>query len=93
MKVSILSALLILCLSAGAAMAQEPCPTAVPNEQKMVDPKEKCKPELGETAPVLFVFPDENKENAKSAKENSNPVPASDSNPAPAADITEKKSP
>ena len=65
MKYSIFAVLFILCLSASTALAQEPCPTAAPEAPTMADPNEKCKPELGETAPVLFVFPDDKKDDKK----------------------------
>lgn len=87
MKLSIFLAIFMLCLSATTALAQEPCPTAPAEAPKVADPNEKCKPELGETAPVLFVFPDENKAPEQNAKADDTP-----NQPDSAANNTEKKS-
>lgn len=61
MKFSSYIFVVIFGLIASTAFANEPCPTAVPDTPKLDNPNEKCKPELGETAPVLFVFPEEPK--------------------------------
>lgn len=57
-----------LCFIPLAASAQTPCPSEMETEKPAV-PTEKCKTNLGDTAPVLFVFPDEKKAAPEPARE------------------------
>ena len=54
----------LLMLFAPLAWAEEPCPSEAPEAPKPADPNEKCKPDLTNTAPVLFVFPEDDKKAA-----------------------------
>ena len=58
-RAACLLCLLMLCHS--TAFAQEPCPSEAPEAPKPADPNEKCKPDFGNAAPVMFVFPDDEK--------------------------------
>ena len=74
MKKYILSTFLSFLFSC-EAMAELPCPSEKADEVKPADPNEKCRPELGETAPPIFVFPDE-KKGSESIPPKSEPKPA-----------------
>lgn len=59
------SLLCLLMLFATTAYAEEPCPSEAPEAPKPADPNEKCKPDLTGDAPLLFVFPEDEKKPAK----------------------------
>ena len=61
MKKTFIFTLLLFCFAL-PAFAQAPCPNDK-GDAKPVDPNEKCKTKLGDTDPVLFVFPDDKKAN------------------------------
>lgn len=57
----------LMMMVSGLAFAQEPCPSEAPELQKPADPNEKCRPDLTNDAPVLFVFPEDDKKPAGDA--------------------------
>ncbi len=96
MKFSSLIFVAIFGLMGSVAFANEPCPTAVPDAPKLDNPTEKCKPELGETAPVLFVFPEDIKKKeadkpSESSESHADPKPLDVAPETP--ELAEKKSP
>ena len=51
----------LMMLFATTAYAEEPCPSEAPEAPKPADPNEKCKPDLTNNAPLMFVFPEDDK--------------------------------
>ncbi|MBQ8036582.1 MAG: M15 family metallopeptidase [Proteobacteria bacterium] len=79
----------LMMMVSGLAFAQEPCPSEAPEIQKPADPNEKCRPDLTNDAPVLFVFPEDDKKPAEDAGRK----PAEDRNPDGAKQVRASQTP